>query len=87
VTNSSWYIYIVRCSDNSLYTGITTDIPRRIEQHNHDDRTGAAYTRPRRPVRLVYQECHLNRSAATKREYVIKQMKKEEKEILLLKKN
>ncbi|MFQ5661140.1 MAG: GIY-YIG nuclease family protein [Gammaproteobacteria bacterium] len=80
---TDWYVYMVRCSDNTLYTGITRDIARRIEEHNADNRRGAAYTRSRRPVSLVYGETCRSRSEATLRELVIKQMSREEKETLL----
>ena len=78
-----WYVYLVRCNDNSLYTGITTDIERRIYQHNHSNTLGAKYTRVRRPVALVYQEECSNRSAASKREYQLKQLNKKNKEQLV----
>jgi putative endonuclease len=65
-----WYLYIIRCFDNSLYTGITTDVPRRINEHNQ--KTASNYTRTRTPVKLVYQESHLTRSFALKREAQIK---------------
>ena len=79
----SWYVYIIRCSDGSLYTGITKDIIRRIDEHNCSDQSGAVYTRTRRPVKLVYQENHSTRSAAAKREYEIKQLDKNGKEAIL----
>ena len=66
-----YYIYIIQCADNTLYTGITTELERRIEEHNGSDK-GAKYTRVRRPVRLVYSEKYPDRSAASKREYEIK---------------
>ncbi len=78
-----WKVYVLRCSDNSLYTGITRDLNRRLDEHNHNDRLASAYTRARRPVKLVYQENHPNRSSATKREIVIKKLKKSEKEALI----
>jgi putative endonuclease len=68
-----WYVYIVHCRDKSLYTGITTDISRRLTEHNSTDK-GAKYTRPRRPVSLVYQEVALTRAAAASREYQIKKL-------------
>ena len=77
---NDWIVYILRCSDNSLYTGITRDIKRRLDEHNHDNKLAAAYTRARRPVDLVYQESHSDRSAATRREVEIKSMSKTEKE-------
>ncbi len=80
---SSWVVYILRCADNSLYTGITTDINKRLDQHNGVNEKGAKYTHGRRPVTLVYQESSNSRSAASKREYVIKSLKKPQKEELI----
>jgi putative endonuclease len=76
-----WYIYMLRCADNTLYTGITTDIQRRIKEHN-SKQTGAKYTRAKRPVTLVYSEAIPNRSAALKREAEIKKLSKQQKEDL-----
>jgi len=78
-----WYVYILRCSDNSLYTGIATDVDRRVEEHNQDNTLGARYTRTRRPVKLVYQEKVETRSEASKREYAIKKLSKKDKEALV----
>jgi|GEM_PF-302795 len=69
----TWYIYILSCRDNSYYTGITTDLSRRIEEHNSPTK-GARYTRPRRPVKLVYSEKAASRSIATRRELQIKKL-------------
>ncbi len=77
-----WFVYLLRCSDNSLYTGITTDINRRLNEHNKTNR-GAKYTRARRPVTLVYIEEVLNKSIASKREYQIKKQPKLNKERLV----
>ena len=66
-----YYVYILKCSDNTLYTGITTNLDRRIEEHNHSSK-GAKYTRARRPVKLMYSEEYVDRSTASKREYQIK---------------
>jgi putative endonuclease len=82
-TCSNWYVYLLRCADNSLYTGVTTDIKRRIHQHNHCNKKGAKYTRVRRPVTLAYQESALNRKTACQREYQLKQLSKPEKERLV----
>jgi len=79
----NWYVYIVRCSDDSLYTGITRDPERRVDEHNCNNLLGAMYTRGRRPVKLVYKEAYKTRSEAAKREYAIKQMDRNEKEALL----
>ncbi len=71
--------YILRCADSTLYTGITTDLDRRVIEHNTDDRKWAKYTKNRRPVDLIYSEGYNNRSEASKREYAIKQLTREEK--------
>jgi putative endonuclease len=78
-----WTVYILRCSDNSLYTGITRDLNRRLNEHNHNDRLASAYTRSRRPVKLVYQEAHVDRSSASKREAALKKLSKTKKELLI----
>ena len=70
---TQWYVYILRCSDNSLYTGVTTDCERRLHEHNHTAR-GAKYTRARRPVELAYSEAAESRSAAQQREAQIKRL-------------
>ncbi|WP_299177775.1 GIY-YIG nuclease family protein [uncultured Neptuniibacter sp.] len=76
---SEWFVYIVRCRDNSLYTGVTTAPSRRLRQHNGELVGGAKYTRLRRPVELVWQEVHPDRASASKREYAIKQFSREAK--------
>ncbi len=76
-----WYVYILRCSDGSLYTGISTDLNRRIEQHNAG--TASKYTRSRLPVVLEYQEEQPTRSMALKRELGIKAMTRKAKEELI----
>jgi len=81
--SSHWAVYILRCSDSTFYTGITTDLLRRVDEHNGDDKLAARYTRCRRPVVLVYSESCDNRSSASQREYAIKQMKRVEKEALI----
>ncbi len=78
-----YYVYIVRCADDTLYTGIATELERRIEEHNSSDK-GAKYTRARRPVTLVYSETHADRSLASKREYVIKKKMSREDKLLLI---
>ncbi len=80
---NDWFVYIVRCADDSLYTGITKDVDRRIQEHNEGDKLAAKYTRARRPVVLVYQETCESRSVATKREIEIKKLSREEKEEFL----
>ncbi len=77
---SDWFVYILRCSDDSLYTGITTDVERRVKEHNGETaKAGAKCTRARRPVTLVYQEIANNRSVASKREAAIKSMSRQQK--------
>lgn len=72
------FVYILKCCDQSLYTGITTDVERRLHEHNHSDKW-AKYTKIRRPVELVFsQEC-TDRSDASKKEYSIKQLTKQQK--------
>ncbi len=78
----SWYVYIVACRDRTLYTGITTDVQRRLREHN-SGKNGAAYTRGRRPVALVYIECLPTRSAASRREHAIKKMPARKKHRLI----
>lgn len=77
--HTSWYLYMVRCADDTLYTGITTDVQRRLDEHNGDDRIGARYTRARRPVVLVYSEQAESRSAAASREAAIKKLTRQQK--------
>jgi putative endonuclease len=79
-----WSVYIVRCADGSLYTGIAKDVGRRVDEHNANNRLAANYTRARRPVMLVHQEAVATRSAALKREYEIKCMSREEKKALVV---
>ncbi len=73
-----YFVYIVKCSDGTLYTGIATNVQRRVEEHNGSDK-GAKYTKARRPVSLLYQEECGNRSTASKREYAIKQLSRKQK--------
>lgn len=73
------YIYLVRCSDDSLYCGWTTDLKRRIDAHNGHIPGGAKYTRGRRPVTLVYAESFHQKQEAQRREYAIKRMAKTKK--------
>lgn len=80
----NWHVYMVRCSDGSLYTGIAKDAAKRVVEHNSDNRLAARYTRGRRPVSLVYWEIAKNRSEAGKRERAIKKMSKISKENMVL---
>lgn len=81
-----WYVYIVECSDGSLYTGITTNIKRRITEHNNDNIKGAKSLRPKRPVTLKYFEEYNNQINAAKRERAIKNWKRENKIKLIVSK-
>lgn len=76
-----WFVYILRCADDSLYTGIAKDVNRRFEQHNAG--TASKYTRSRLPVVLEYQESQTSQSAALKRELAIKGLTREKKELLI----
>jgi len=73
-----WYVYILQCADKTLYTGITVDLARRLEEHN-SSQLGAKYTRARRPVKMVYSKKFRSRSAASKAEYQIKKLSRENK--------
>jgi len=79
----NWVIYILQCADDTLYTGITNDLEKRLQQHNGELKNGAKYTRSRQPVTLVYTETSCSRSEASKREYVIKHLSRSEKETLI----
>jgi len=78
IDTSPWYLYIVECSDGSLYTGITTDVDRRLDEHNGSSR-GAKYTRARRPVFLVITVPCKDRSDASKLEAHVKSMNRRQK--------
>lgn len=81
MTEKMWFVYILRCGDGSLYTGITTDVERRLAVHRSGK--GAKYTRSHLPVELVYTEECENHSVALKREWEIKKLSREEKMILI----
>ena len=80
---SKYYVYILRCEDNSLYTGITTDVARRFSEHLGKNGKGAKYTRVHRPVKIEKVINAESRGEASRLEYKIKQMTKEEKEIFI----
>ena len=84
--NKHFFVYMLRCSDGSLYCGWTTDLNRRLDAHNSDNasKRGAKYTRARRPVELVYFEELDNKNSAMKREYEIKQLSRAEKLRLIM---
>ena len=77
--SADWLMYVVECADGTYYTGITTDITRRLHEHNHTKRA-AKYTRSRRPVKLIYFESHENRSEASRAEAAFKKLTRKKKE-------
>jgi predicted GIY-YIG superfamily endonuclease len=79
--DKKWYLYILRCADGTLYTGITTDVEARLETHRSGK--GAKYTRGRSPLELVYREECEDHSQALKRELAVKAMSREEKQKLI----
>jgi UV DNA damage endonuclease len=80
-THGQWVVYVLRCADGSLYTGITSNLERRCQQHNAG--TASRYTRGRLPTSLIYQETQLSRSQALKREIAIKAFSRQKKEFLI----
>jgi len=79
---SPWFLYVVRCNDDTLYTGVTTDVDRRLSEHNASSK-GAKYTKTRRPVKLVWRFAFKNRSEAQKAEYKFKKLSRQEKEVII----
>jgi len=79
----TYYFYLVRCNDNSLYSGITKDITRRLQEHNSLTGKGSKYVRSRQPAKLVYHEKFESKSKALKREAKVKQWNKTQKEQLV----
>jgi predicted GIY-YIG superfamily endonuclease len=80
-TRETWFVYVLRCADGSLYTGIAKDVSRRCNQHNAG--TASRYTRTRRPVEVVYTERHRAQSPALRREATIKALTRSQKEDLI----
>jgi putative endonuclease len=78
-----WHVYMLRCSDNTLYTGVTLNPEKRLDEHNTCNKKGAKYTRSRRPVVLAYLDSHLSKSQAYQREYQLKRLTKNHKEALV----
>lgn len=85
-SQKKWTVYILECQDGSLYSGITTDMERRLAEHNGKGTRGARYTRARRPLRLVHTERFATRSAASIREAALKKLSRSEK-LTLIKRN
>ena len=75
-----WYVYLLRCADGSIYTGITKNVGARVKKHNAGN--GAVYTTQRRPVTLIYQESHPSQGSALRRERQIKKWKRKQKQAL-----
>lgn len=75
-----WYVYVLLCADGSFYCGITTDLKRRLKQHNGEIKGGAKYTRGRGPHRIVFIKKAMNRSIASKLEYQFKRLSRKKKE-------
>ena len=78
-----WYVYVLLCADFSFYCGITTNVERRLKQHNGKIKGGAKYTRSKRPCKLLYKESVENRSIATKKEIEFKKLSRKKKEEFL----
>lgn len=80
-----WFVYILKCADGTLYTGVTIDVVRRVTEHNGEGGAGkgAKYTKARRPVRVVYHELYPDRSSAGIREAAIKKLSRPEKQALI----
>ena len=81
MTEKAWYVYVLRCGDGTLYTGVTTDVQARLKTHRSGK--GAKYTRGRLPLELVYEEACEGKSQALKRELAIKALTREEKETMI----
>ncbi|MFA5880521.1 MAG: GIY-YIG nuclease family protein [Candidatus Margulisiibacteriota bacterium] len=79
-----YYLYLLECADKTLYTGITTDLVRRLKEHNSSN-LGAKYTAARRPVKLVYSQEFVDRAEASKQEYIIKHLSRTKKLALIKK--
>ncbi len=81
--SEQWWVYILSCADGTLYTGVTLDIERRLHEHNHSDRLAAKYTKVRRPLKLAYSECVLDKSSAYRREIALKKLSRAKKIALI----
>ncbi len=82
VKTPAWHLYIVRCADGSLYTGVSTDVERRLREHRTGGPRAARYLRTRTPIDVVFTQCIGDRSAALRAEWAIKQLEKPQKEAL-----
>ena len=81
--DAPWQVYLVQCADQSLYAGVTTNLVRRLQQHNGHLAGGARYTKARRPVALVWSEVCDSRSEAQQREYALRRLSREQKLALI----
>ena len=79
MAKSHWYMYVLHCHDKSYYCGITTDLKRRVKEHNKDKKKASKYVWPRRPAVLFYYESHMSRSEASKAEISFKKLNKDQK--------
>jgi len=79
----TWYLYLIRCKDNSLYTGITTDVRRRVKEHQGNDRKGSKYLRGKGPLKLVLKKKIGNKSLTSKVEAKVKNLPKDKKEMFV----
>ncbi|NND64582.1 MAG: GIY-YIG nuclease family protein [Gammaproteobacteria bacterium] len=79
----NWSVYMIRCSDGSLYTGISTDVTRRLKEHMHDKTKGAKSLRGKGPLRVVHEESGLSHGDALKRELAVKKLSKQQKEQMI----
>tara|TARA_R110000824_G_scaffold133608_3_gene296412 strand:- start:2333 stop:2581 length:249 start_codon:yes stop_codon:yes gene_type:complete len=77
-----WFLYVVQCSDGTYYTGVTTNVERRVNEHNNSKRA-AKYTKVRRPVKVIYSLVYESRSSAQKAEYRFKQLTRKQKEEII----
>ena len=77
--DATWQVYLLQCADQSLYVGVTTDLARRLQQHNGQLAGGARYTQARRPVALVWSEACDSRSDAQQREHALRRLSREQK--------
>lgn len=80
---TNWFVYLIRTEDNAIYTGITTDVLRRIDEHRHHPKKGAKYFRGKKQLSLVYVKAYSSRAAATIEEAKIKRLHKIDKEALI----
>ena len=81
--DSLWQVYLLQCADQSLYAGVTTDLVKRLQQHNGQLAGGARYTKARRPVALVWSEVCDSRSDAQQKEHALRRLSREQKLALI----